>query len=52
MFVGNAVKVAVVDLTTGEGLNEAFLGQDTVVEVISNDQRPAGVEKIIAACEL
>lgn len=52
LYSGNAgVQIAVVDLDSGDGLDEAFSGIDTVIEVISNDQRPAGVEKIIQACE-
>ena len=45
------MRIAVVDLESGAGLVEAFTDVDAVVEVISNDQRPSGIQKIIASCE-
>lgn len=40
---GPSVSVAVVDIASGEGLPAAFAGQDVVVEVISNSERPHGI---------
>ena len=51
LFEGKAVRIASVNLNSGAGLDEAFSGVNVVVEVISNDQRPSGVEKIVSACE-
>lgn len=51
IFEGKAVRITAVDLDTGAGLDEAFSGMDVVVEVISNNQRPPGIEKIVSACK-
>ena len=50
-FAAFEVSIKVADLASGAGLSEAFAGQDAVVEVISNSERPHAVEKIIAAAE-
>lgn len=47
----SAVKIAVANIETGEGLDAAFNGVDVVVEVISNSQRPNGIQTIVSKCE-
>lgn len=46
-----SVAIKSVDLSTGEGLADAFAGADVVVEVISNSERPHGIQTIVSTCE-
>lgn len=48
---GSTVTIAPVNLATGDGLTEAFAGADVVVEVISNSERPHGIQTIVSKCE-
>jgi len=47
----SSVTIKPVDLSTGEGLTDAFAGVDVVVEVISNSERPHGIQTIVSSCE-
>ena len=47
----SSVTIKPVDLSTGEGLKDAFAGVDVVVEVISNSERPHGIQTIVSSCE-
>ena len=47
----SALTIVQTDLSTGEGLAEAFTGTDVVVEVISNSERPNGIQTIITKAE-
>ena len=47
----SSVTIKPVDLSTGEGLTDAFEGVDVVVEVISNSERPHGIQTIVSSCE-
>jgi len=47
----SSVTIKPVDLSTGEGLEDSFSGADVVIEVISNTERPHGIQAIVSACE-
>ena len=40
------------DLSSGEGLTEAFTGVQVVVEVVSNTERPHNIQNIVSKCEI
>ena len=42
-ILDQTIPVKVANLVTGEGLSEAFEGQDIVIEAVHNEFRPAGV---------
>jgi uncharacterized protein YbjT (DUF2867 family) len=46
-----AVHIATADLSSGEGLTEAFTGAQVVVEVVSNTERPHNIQNIVSKCE-
>jgi len=45
------VRIAPADLSSGEGLTEAFAGAQVVVEVVANTERPHNIQNIVSKCE-
>ena len=49
--IASVVHIATADLSSGEGLTEAFTGAQVVVEVVSNTERPHNIQNIVSKCE-
>jgi putative NADH-flavin reductase len=50
--IASVVHIATADLSSGEGLTEAFTGVQVVVEVVSNTERPHNIQNIVSKCEI